>query len=291
MPQTPLLSLRGGLMAKLENTQPTGSFKVRPAFYGILSSLSKARQKGVVAASSGNFAQAVAYAAKELGISAQVVIMSTSCEFKRDRTECWGAKVILCGSRFEDRERVLNEVASSSGALKLHPFDSWETICGDASLALELLDQIEGDFDVWVCVSGGGLLAGVAAVLTELRPGCRVYGVQPERNASMKLSFDQGKRVEVPRVESIADALIATIPGEQCFEIIRQRVEDIHLVSEAAILEAVREVWVRHQIRLEPGAAVGYAAHKIFGERRRPQVLLFTGANISESRWKALVEK
>jgi threonine dehydratase len=245
---------------KLETQQPTGSFKVRPALNGALCHLEPARQAGVLASSSGNFAQAVAYAARELGLDAQIVMMRNSSPYKIAATEALGARVALCGNTFEERWETTYRLQRESGRVLLHPYDSEETIAGDGTLGLELLEQIDGDFTVVVPVSGGGLISGIATAVKLARPGCRVVGVQPAANASLARSVEAGRPVSVGPVQTIADALVASQPGEQTLAIIRERVDQVLLVSEEEIGEAVGELARQQKLVVEPGGAVGVAA-------------------------------
>lgn len=267
LPPTPLVlsaaltrAMGRRVWLKLETQQPTGSFKVRPALNGALVHLDEARRAGVLASSSGNFAQAVAYAARELGLDAQIVMMSNSSPYKIRETEALGAKVVLCGNTFEERWETTFRLQRETGRLLLHPYDSVETIAGDGTLGLELLDQLPGKFTVLVPVSGGGLISGVAVAVKSARPGCRVVGVQPQANASLARSLEAGERVNVGPVRTIADALVASSPGEHTFQIIREKVDGVVLVSEEEIKAAVRELAFKQKIVAEPGGAVAVAA-------------------------------
>jgi threonine dehydratase len=267
LPATPLvyswaLSKATGrrVWLKLETQQPTGSFKVRPAMNGALVHLEEARRAGVLASSSGNFAQGVAWAAQELGLDAQIVMMANSSPYKIAETEALGAKVVLCGNTFEERWETTYRLQRETGRVLLHPYDSEETIAGDGTLGLELLEQLPGEFQVVVPVSGGGLIAGIATAVKLSRPGCAVVGVQPEANGSMRRSLEAGQRVNVGPVRTVADALVASTPGERTFEIARERVDGVLLVSEEEILEAARFLAGRQKIIAEPGGAVGVAA-------------------------------
>jgi len=267
---TPLLysallkkELQKDIWLKLETQQPTGSFKPRPAFNSILNQLPRAKTQGVVASSSGNFAQGVAYAAKELGIQATIVMMRKTSPFKIERTKALGAEVILCEDTHEDRIKTTQQFAEKSGAVLLHPYDSFETIAGDGTIGLELGDQLGealNEMSIIVPVSGGGLLAGIAFTLKTLYPHCRIIGVQPEANASMAYSLKKGKCVNVGSVNTIADALVASEPGQKPFAIIREYVDDIILVTENDIRSATRYLIEEHKLVVETGGAVGIAA-------------------------------
>lgn len=245
---------------KLETLQPTGAFKVRPAFNGLLAQIEQARKRGVVASSSGNYAQAVAYAASRLDIQARIVMMEGASALKRERTQSYGAEVISCGNTFAERLETTQRVQEETGAVLLNAYDSVETIAGDGTLGLELLEQIDSDFCVVVPLSGGGLIAGIATAVKENRPGCRVIGVQAEANPSFRASIDARKRVTTNPSRSLADALLVATPGERTFPIVRELVDDIVLVNEEEIATAVERLATQQRLVVEGGGAVGVAA-------------------------------
>jgi len=245
---------------KLETQQPTGSFKVRPALNGALARRDEAARSGVLTSSSGNFAQAVAYAARELGFDATIVMMSSSSPYKIAGTEALGAKVVLCGDSFDERWETTYRLQRETGRLLLHPYDSEDTIAGDGTLGLELLDQLDGEFTVVVPVSGGGLISGVASAVKQARPACRVVGVQPERNGALVRSLEAGRPINVGPVRTIADALVASTPGERTFALIRQYVDQVVNVTEEEIAAAVRDLAMKQKLVVEPGGSVAVAA-------------------------------
>ena len=245
---------------KLESFQPVGAFKVRPALNSILCRLGECRERGVIANSSGNFAQAVAYAAALNGVDALIVMMRNASRFKRDRTVEFGGRVALCEDSFEARFEMTERLRRETGRLLLHPYDSIETIAGDATLGIELAGQIEADFDVFVPVSGGGLIAGTALAAKAARPGCRIYGVQAERNPATKLSLEAGQPVRGKPAKSLADALTVLKPGARTFPIIQRHVEDVLLVSEQSLAAEVCWLATHQKLVAEPGGAASVAA-------------------------------
>lgn len=245
---------------KLETMQPTGAFKVRPAFNGLLAQIDEARKHGVVASSSGNYAQAVAYAAARLDVHARIVMMESASPFKRDRTRAFGAEVIPCGNAFADRLATTQRIRDETGAVLLSAYDSEETIAGDGTLGLELLDQLDTDFCVVVPLSGGGLTSGIATAVKASRPACRVIGVQSEANPSFRASLDARKRLTANPSSSLADALLVATPGENTFPIVQSLVDDVVLVTEDEIAAAVRHLAIEEKLVVEGGGAVGLAA-------------------------------
>ncbi len=276
---------------KWETGQPTGSFKIRPALNGILTHKSDALARGVLTSSSGNFAQAVAYSARQLGCRAHIVMMSSTSPYKLERTRELGAEITLCAPTFEARWDMTARLARETGALLLHPYDSLETLAGDATLALECLDQIpEVPFTVIVPASGGGLLAAVATTLKVLRPQCRVIGAQPSSNGSLKRSWDAGQPVRSAPFKTLADALVAAQPGTLTFELIRRHVDAIVEVSEEELLDAVRVIAREEDgARVEPGGAAGYAAlrsGRIPKRGNETVVCVLSGGNVEPAIWK-----
>lgn len=289
---TPLVRLAGlsqrlgfPVHCKLETLQPTGAFKVRPAFNGLLAQLDLARSKGVVASSSGNYAQAVAYAAAQLDIHARIVMMEGAPAVKRNRTRAYGAEVIDCGNTFPERLETTKRVQEETGALLLSAYDSLETIAGDGTLGLELLDQTDSDLCVVVPMSGGGLISGIATAVKASRPECRVIGVQAEANPSFRASIDARKRITSNPSPSLADALQVATPGEHTFPIVQNLVDDIVLVTEDQMATAVRHLAVEERLVVEGGGAVGVAA-ALAGKIERKGldvVFVLSGGNIEPS--------
>ncbi len=276
---------------KLETQQPTGAFKVRPAFNGLIAHLDEARAKGVIASSSGNFAQAVAYAARTFGVSAQIVMPSHTSPYKIERTRLFGGEVVLSEPSFEARWELTHKLQRETGRVLLHPYDSLETIAGDATLAEELLEQLPGNFRVVVGGSGGGMLAGISAVLKRARPGCRVVGVQPAGNGSLSRSFQAGKLVKAESIATIADALTASAPGENTFSLIRRFVDEVVNVEEDEIRTAVRTLALEQKLVVEPGGAVGVAALLAgkLGPWAGDTICILSGGNIEPAKFAAMI--
>ncbi len=274
-------ALGADVRLKLESQQPTGAFKVRCAFNGILCHLDEARAKGVLTTSSGNYAQAVAYAASRLGVKAAIVMTDDTAPVKIEKTRAWGAEVVFCGTTFESRFERLEQLRAERGGVVLHGFDSEETIAGNGTLALELLEDLPGEFTVVTPASGGGLIAGIASVLKEARPDCAVYGAQPEAGGALARSFAKGERVNVGKFMTVADALVASMPGERAFEVVKRTVDGFALVSEGALLEAARWLLLEQKLLAEPGGAAGVAALRTgkLKPRHRTVVCVISGGN------------
>ena len=279
------------VLLKLESQQPVGAFKVRPALNSILSNLEQCRSRGVVTNSSGNFAQAVAYSATKLGVDASIVMMRGASRFKRDRTSSLGGRVVLCDDTFESRSSTTERIRAETGRIPVHPFDSPESIAGNGTLGLELLEQVQGDFTLFVPVSGGGLIAGTALAVKAARPHCRIYGVQALANPAMKRSLEAGKPVRTVPSPSLADALTVPQPGANTFAVIRRLVEDVLLISEDGLESAIRTLAVEQKLVAEAGGAASVAAalEHAGDDGSDPIVCVISGGNISPSELRRIL--
>ena len=275
---------------KLESMQPVGAFKIRAALNSILAHIDECRSAGVVTNSSGNFAQAVAYAATRLGVESTIVMMRGASGFKRERTRAFGGNVALCEDSFEARFAATERIRTESGRLLVHPYNSPETISGNATLGLELLEQMDREFDLYVPISGGGLIAGTTLAVKAGRPHCRVFGVQAKANPSMKLSLEAGRPVRTAPAPSLADALTVLEPGSRTFPVVQKHVESVELVSEEGMAVAVRLLAIEQKLVVEPGAAVSVAAALgATRERDRPVVCVLSGGNIAPETLRAVL--
>lgn len=288
---TPLLyshrlekQLNKSIWLKLETQQPTGSFKPRPAFNSILSQLEAARARGVIASSSGNFAQAVAYAARELGVSALIVMAEKTSPYKIQRTKDFGAEVVLCGNQYEDRIETTRKLQAETNRVFLHPYDADTTIAGDGTLSLELDEQLgkelDDDMSILVPVSGGGLVAGIAFTMKTLHPHCKIIGVQPKNCSSLTKSLAAGKCINVGLVTTIADALGSSQLGEHAFALIQHYLDDVILIDETAINDTTRWMIEDHKLVVEPGGAIGIAALLTHQVKTKKCVCVVSGGNI-----------
>ncbi len=260
---------------KLENLQKTGSFKVRGAFNKLIS----VREGRVIAASMGNHAQAVAFAAQKLGKSAKIVMPVTAPLVKRDATEGYGAEVILSGEKFSD---ALAHALSQKGHVFIHAFDDDEVMAGQGTIGLEILDDLEDIDAVLVPVGGGGLIAGIAAALKALSPKTSVIGVQSESASSAFLSLNEKKVIEKVPLPTIADGIAIGRVGERTFEVISKSVDDMILVREDSIAQAILLFLERKKLVVEGAGAVSLAAlleNKDWFRGKR-LVLVLSGGNI-----------
>jgi threonine dehydratase len=241
---------------KCENFQRGGAFKIRGAANFLFSVPPEDRSRGVAAYSSGNHAQAVAIAARHLGIKATIAMPTDAPPAKREATKAYGADIVSYDRLKDDREAVARKIAGEMGSTLVPPFDHEWIITGQGTMALEFLEEVSSLDALLVQVGGGGLLAGSVIAAKALNPAIRVFGVEPELANDTYLSMRAGHRVEIPPPDTIADGLRPSKPGALTFPVIQRLVEDILLVSEDEIRAAVAFVQSRLKIVVEPSGAV-----------------------------------
>ena len=266
---------------KCENFQKVGAFKMRGAANAIFSYRPEDRVNGFACHSSGNHGQAVALAAKLAGSKAYVVMPKNSSKVKIDAVKGYDAEIILCepndASRIETCENVVNE----TGAILVHPFDDYNIIAGQATAAKELLEQVDKLDCIISPVGGGGLAAGTALIANHLDPNMEVFLGEPEAVDDTYQSIKAGKIIPNKSANTIADGLKTTI-GEKNFEILKEHVKEVFTVTEKEIVDAMKLIWERMKIVIEPSCAVPFAAilknPKEFKEKRVGVIL--TGGNV-----------
>src|SRR5919112_2308240 len=289
--RTPLVPCPRGeegrlLYFKAENLQPTGAFKLRGAYNKISSLSLEERSRGVVAHSSGNHAQAVAYAARSLGVRAVIVMPRGAARVKLDATAAFGAEIVYVGDNSAERVRRAEQLATEHGYVPVPPYDDETLIAGQGTVGLEILEDLPEVETVLVPVSGGGLISGVAAALKLSRPEVRVIGVEPELAADARASLKSGRLVELSAEQvarTIADGLRVRKLGDAPFEHVRAFVDDIIAVSEDEILEAMRRLVLRVRLVAEPSGAVtfaGYLFHRDELPATRLNVAVVSGGNV-----------
>jgi len=244
---------------KCENFQKIGAFKIRGGMNATLSLTEEARSKGVATHSSGNHAQAMAYAAKMLGIKAYIVMPSSSPKVKVDAVKGYGAEVIICEPNQAARESTLHEVVAKTGAAFVHPYDDENVIIGQATCVKEFLEEVPQLEAVLTPVGGGGLLSGTCLGAHYFKPSLSVYAGEPEGAADAILSLRSGKVEKAPFINTIADGLMTTL-SDRTLSIIKEHVTDILLVSEEEIKSALKLVYERMKIIVEPSSIVPFAA-------------------------------
>ncbi|MGN6446200.1 threonine ammonia-lyase [Amnibacterium sp.] len=266
---------------KCENLQRTGSYKIRGASYRLSRLTPEERARGVVAASAGNHAQGVAFAARQLGIPATIFMPNGVALPKLEATRDYGADVELVGDVVDQSLAAAKRYAEEHGAVFIPPFDHPDVIAGQGTVGLEILEDVPDVETVVVPIGGGGLISGVAAALKQLAPGVRIVGVQAENAAAFPPSLAAGEVRTVRTSPTIADGIAVGTPGRLTFEIVRDLVDEVVTVSDDETASALLVLLERAKLVVEPAGAVGVAA-LLSGRIREPgrTVVVLSGGNI-----------
>jgi len=275
---------------KPESLQRAGAFKFRGAYNTVASLSAEERARGVVTASSGNHAQALALAAALHEIRATILMPEDAPASKAAATEGYGARIERFDRYSADRETLLADLAEREGLTVVHPYDDERIMAGQGTATLELIED-GGELDLLlVPVGGGGLIAGAATAATALCPGCRVVGVEPEAGDDTARSLAAGERVVVPVGRTIADGQQIDTPGARTFAVMRERVDAVVTVSDAEIVDAMRFAFERLKLVLEPSGASALAALLSGGLVARGQRtgVILSGGNVDVARFREL---
>jgi len=267
---------------KLENLQKTGSFKVRGALFKITRNLEKAKSRGVVAASSGNHAQGVAYSSSVMGVKATIVMPETTPPFKVNATKSYGAEVVLFGSVYDDAYSKALEISEKTGAMIVHPFNDLEVMAGQGTIGLEILRQLPDVEEVVVPIGGGGLISGIATAIKAKKKSVRVVGVEPEAAPKYKAARERGSLIRIDPHPSLADGVITKSVGDLTYEVMNAVVDDVVTVSEDSIARAIYLLMERTKLVVEGAGALPVAAlleGKVGGDERKT-VFVLSGGNI-----------
>ena len=284
------------VLLKREDQQPVFSFKCRGAYNTIAHLHRESELSGVVAASAGNHAQGVALAASRLGISAIVVMPQTTPKIKVDAVLALGGEVILHGDTFDEAQAKAESLEKELGLPLIHPFDDPYTIAGQGTVAVEICRQHPDPIDVlFVPVGGGGLLAGLATFLKQVRPTIRIVGVEPEDADAMYQSLEAGERVRLEHVGLFADGVAVKEVGEETFALCRQFVDEIVRVSVDEICAAMKHVFDDTRTLMEPAGALGVAGLEKYvhreGCRDLALIAITSGANVNFDRLRHVAER
>jgi threonine dehydratase len=283
----------GRLYVKAEHLQKTGSFKPRAALSKLTSLSADERAAGVITLSAGNAAQAYAWAGNVEGVAVTVTMPARAVRSKVDASLGYGAEVVLHGEHVGETLARLQELVEERGLTLVHPFDDPEVIAGNGSVGLEILEDLSDVDVVVVGVGGGGLISGVATALKELRPGVRVYGVEPEGSDAVSQAIRAGHVIRIDPV-SVADGLGAPFAGEWTLPIVQRYVDEIVLIDDATILTGLRFAAERMKQVLEPAGAASLAAvlNGRIPIRDGEQVcVVASGGNVETSRLGEFLER
>jgi threonine dehydratase len=282
------------LYCKLENLQRTGAFKDRGALNRMLVLTPEERARGIITASAGNHAQAVAYQASRLGIGATVVMPERTPLVKVTRTRAYGAQVVLFGASFDEALAEAQRRQKAEDRVFVHPFDDDAVIAGQGTIGLELVEQIPY-VDMVLCpIGGGGLISGIACAMKETNPRIQVVGVQASTLASMKASWDAGSLTAANPGVTIADGIAVKHPAQRTYEMIRRYVDDVVTVDEEEIANAILLLLEREKTVVEGAGAVTLAAllnGRVPRARGRKVALVLSGGNIDMNVISRIIER
>jgi len=277
---------------KLEITQPTGSFKIRGATNAIAQLSDDERLRGVVCCSTGNHGRAVAYAASQFGTAATVCLSHLVPDNKVKAIEKLGATVLRTGNSQDDAQRKADELVRGEGLVEIPPFDHFDIVCGQGTIAIEVLEQEPDVETLLVPLSGGGLISGIAIAAKALKPTIRIVGISMDRGAAMATSLAAGKPVEVTEFESLADSLGGGIglDNRYTFAACRDLVDEVVLLSEEQIYRGMRVVCFEDRFVVEGGAAVAHAAI-LAGEVviDGPTAVILSGRNVDPQQFADVI--
>ena len=294
----PMLSRRLGnrIWLKREDQQPIFSFKVRGAYNKMIGLPRDTLKKGVVAASAGNHAQGVALAASRLKAKSVIVMPVTTPRIKVDAVRALGGKVILKGDNYDEAYEHAREICETRQLTFIHPYDDPDIIAGQGTIGFEILKQHTGDLDaIFAPVGGGGLIAGIAVYVKQLRPEVKIIGVEPEDANGMHRSLAAGKRVHLDHVGIFADGVTVRAPGKEPFRLAKKFVDEVVVVSNDEICAAIKDIFEDQRSVLEPAGALAFAGLKRYVERERLKkaslVAIASGANVNFDRLRHVSER
>jgi len=281
---------------KREDLQSVFSFKLRGAYNKIYNLPEKAKEKGVIAASAGNHAQGVALAGRRLGVSALIVMPTTTPPIKVQTVRSLGARIVLHGDSYDDAYEHALHLSQEKGLTFVHPFDDPDVIAGQGTIAMEVLRQHEDPIDaVYIPVGGGGLIAGMAAYIKRVRPEIRVVGVEPEDTPTLHKALAAGRRVTLKQVGLFADGVAVKQIGKETFKLARRYVDDTVLVTTDEICAAIKDIYDDTRSVAEPAGALAVAGIKKHAQEGSLKglrlVAVLSGANINFDRLRHVAER
>ena len=265
---------------KPENLQYTGAYKVRGAYYKISTLTEEEKAKGLITASAGNHAQGVAYAAKLAGIPATIVMPTTTPLMKVNRTKGYGAKVVLEGDVFDEACDHAYKLAEEQGLTFVHPFNDLEVATGQGTIAMEIVKELPTVDYILVPIGGGGLCTGVSVLAKMLNPKIKIIGVEPAGANCMQESLRQGKVVELPAINTIADGTAVKCPGDRIFPYIQENVDEIITIEDSELIVAFLDMVENHKMIVENSGLLTVAALKHMKVDNKKVVSILSGGNM-----------
>lgn len=275
---------------KPENMQVTGAYKIRGAYYKISTLSDEEKARGLVTASAGNHAQGVAYAAQAAGVSATIVMPTTTPLVKVNNTKDYGAKVVLHGETFDDAAELAAKLSEEEGLTYVHPFNDSAIATGQGTISYEIFQDLPDVDVILVPIGGGGLATGVSTLAKLLNPNVTVIGVEPSGAASMKASLDAGHVVTLDRVETIADGVAVKTPGDQIFPYIQKNIDDIITIPDDELVDAFLDMMEKHKMIVENAGLLPIAALSHLKCRGKNVVPVLSGGNMDVITVASLVQ-
>ena len=275
---------------KPENMQVTGAYKIRGAYYKISTLSDEEKARGLVTASAGNHAQGVAYAAQAAGVSATIVMPTTTPLVKVNNTKDYGAKVVLHGETFDDAAELAAKLSEEEGLTYVHPFNDPAIATGQGTISYEIFQDLPDVDIILVPIGGGGLATGVSTLAKLLNPNVTVIGVEPSGAASMKASLDAGHVVTLDRVETIADGVAVKTPGDQIFPYIQKNIDDIITIPDDELVDAFLDMMEKHKMIVENAGLLPIAALSHLKCRGKNVVPVLSGGNMDVITVASLVQ-
>ena len=275
---------------KPENMQVTGAYKIRGAYYKISTLSDEEKARGLVTASAGNHAQGVAYAAQAAGVSATIVMPTTTPLVKVNNTKDYGAKVVLHGETFDDAAELAAKLSEEEGLTYVHPFNDPAIATGQGTISYEIFQDLPDVDVILVPIGGGGLATGVSTLAKLLNPNVTVIGVEPSGAASMKASLDAGHVVTLDRVETIADGVAVKTPGDQIFPYIQKNIDDIITIPDDELVDPFLDMMEKHKMIVENAGLLPIAALSHLKCRGKNVVPVLSGGNMDVITVASLVQ-
>lgn len=290
---SPIFSEESGnqIYIKPENLQKTGAFKIRGAYNKINKLTEEEKKRGVIASSAGNHAQGVAYAARELGIKAVIVMPKTTPLIKVQSTKKYGAEVVLYGDVYDDAYQKAKELEAQEGYVFVHPFDDIDVLEGQGTIALEILEEMPDAEVIVVPIGGGGLISGIAAAAKMIKPDIKIIGVEPSGAASATEALKKNKVITLPEANTIADGTAVKRIGDLTFNCIKQYVDEVVTVDDYELTEAFLLLAEKHKIIAENSGILPLAALKKLTERDKKVVPVVSGGNIDVLMISSMINK
>ncbi|MDW7671028.1 MAG: threonine ammonia-lyase [Bacillota bacterium] len=282
---------RNKVYLKPENLQFTGSFKIRGAYHKIIRLPESVREKGIVASSAGNHAQGVAYSAKSLGISSKIVMPLITPLIKVEATKVLGSEVIIHGNIYDDAYGKAMEISEKEGREFIHPFNDYDVICGQGTIGLEIIEELQDVDEILVPIGGGGLVSGIAMAVKSINPNVRVIGVEPEGAMTMKNSLNNDKVCDLSSIRTSAEGVAVKRPGDLSFQIAKCFVDGIVTVSEQEIMEALLMLIDKHKLIAETAGVLTLAALKKLTVSNKKIVSIISGGNIDVVTISSMINK